>query len=260
MAGRLCIFLLVALVLAVGVPSGFGEAPPEGPVQSGEATTAIEPPVSVEPIEPIGPVRAEAESPVEVAPPAELNPLAEAEPPVKVEPSLSVEPPVKAEPVEMISYKDGLVGANITNEAVGAVISQIGSKAGFKTDINKDVYNKKITTSFKGLDVMSAIRRVLDLAGDNNYFVFYDSKGNVSSVKINKETRAGAGTIQKPSSRPTERQTTRSGFSPPKKASRRTPSRPSQPPDQQLPPELYEEPLDEDQGFQSEPDDADNWN
>jgi type II secretory pathway component GspD/PulD (secretin) len=90
------------------------------------------------------------------------------------------------EPV--IEVKDGKLSVDLADAEIGSVISEIAHKLNFQVEINRTVYNKKVTTRFSDLDVEQGMRRLLTLAKENNYLFRYDTAGKLSKVELYAET------------------------------------------------------------------------
>jgi type II secretory pathway component GspD/PulD (secretin) len=114
-----------------------------------------------------------------------IQPVPNISPPAA--PQVQPQPEVPArEPV--IEVRDGKLSVDLADAEIGSVISEIAHKLNFQVEINRTVYNKKVTTRFSDLDVEQGIRRLLTLAKENNYLFRYDTAGKLSKVELYAET------------------------------------------------------------------------
>jgi type II secretory pathway component GspD/PulD (secretin) len=114
-----------------------------------------------------------------------IQPVPNISPPAA--PQVQPQPEVPArEPV--IEVRDGKLSVDLADAEIGSVISEIAHKLNFQVEINRTVYNKRVTTRFSDLDVEQGIRRLLTLAKENNYLFRYDTAGKLSKVELYAET------------------------------------------------------------------------
>jgi len=84
------------------------------------------------------------------------------------------------------------LSVDITDTQIGKVLEEIGAQAGFEVVISKSIYDKKLSTSFKSIDMERGLVRLLRLVGETNYFVHYDSRGIISRLEVNAGPEAPA--------------------------------------------------------------------
>jgi hypothetical protein len=231
---------MVALLLLFGV-FGAGafaqeaeDAAPEEEAASAGETAPLE-----------GPAAGEVQVSEEPVQPEAVQPVATAAPPIEL--------------------KDSLLSVNLKDATVGTVINEIGRKAGFKPNINPSVSNKLVSTSFKDLKLEKGIGRILSLAGAGNFMIKTDSAGKITSLRVFEEpatvratTAPGAQPprVSAPATRAPSRQPVRPFFRGARRPVTPTPpAAPQAPSEEELHPELFEEPAEgeeepqEDEGF-----------
>lgn len=102
-----------------------------------------------------------------------------------------------------IEVKEDLLTVDLLNADFGKVLKEIGSKKGFKVEINREVSQKKITTKFRDIDLERGILRLLTLMKEKNYTIHYDSAGAVSFVDVfGASAPAAPAKTQTPATRP----------------------------------------------------------
>lgn len=90
--------------------------------------------------------------------------------------------PVK--PVMKIEVNDGLLSVEITDAEFGNVIKEIAEKAKFKVELSSDIALKKITVSFKDLDVERGVRRLLTVIREKDFTISYNAAGLIDKLEI----------------------------------------------------------------------------
>jgi len=103
-------------------------------------------------------------------------------------PSAGVSAPAPQPKQDPIEIKDGLISAVVKDETLGSVMASIAYKTKINVHIHPALTGKKVTTNFTGLDLDQGMRRILALAGAANYRVLYDEKGQISALKVYKES------------------------------------------------------------------------
>ena len=98
--------------------------------------------------------------------------------------SAESEQPEPPKQVLVVEVSNGLLSLELANVEFGQAIKAIAEKADFSVEGSGDVFRKKLTTKFSGLDVERGITRLLTLVKESNYMLHYDSKGAVSSLEI----------------------------------------------------------------------------
>jgi hypothetical protein len=88
----------------------------------------------------------------------------------------------------VVEVKDGKLSVDLADAEIGSVINEIAKKMNFQVEINREVYSKKVTTRFSGLDVEKGIKRLLRLAKEHNFLFRYDASGKLSKVQLYAET------------------------------------------------------------------------
>jgi|Deesub1362A_J573_1020465.scaffolds.fasta_scaffold00013_134 hypothetical protein len=83
-----------------------------------------------------------------------------------------------------ININNDRLSVELENVAFGRVLTEIAMKAGFQVDISSDVYEKKLSTRFKDMDIQRGIRRLLSLINEKNYFIYYDSEGSIRKLEV----------------------------------------------------------------------------
>lgn len=99
--------------------------------------------------------------------------------------------PVK--PVMKIEVNDGLLSVEISDAEFGNVIKEIAEKAKFKAEISSDVAVKKISTTFKDIEVERGVRRLLTIMKEKDFTISYDTAGLIDKLEI-----YGGGVISRP--------------------------------------------------------------
>lgn len=105
--------------------------------------------------------------------------FSQAEPPAV---SVATEEPPRT--VLSIDVKDNNLSVELRDAEFGKVMDVIAEKAGFTVGLFGDVYSKKISTSFKNIDMERGILRLLLLLKEKNYSIYYDPKGLISKLEI----------------------------------------------------------------------------
>ena len=93
-------------------------------------------------------------------------------------------PAQETKPLSRIEFSGGRLSVELVDAGFGDVMKEIAAQSGIKVEISGGVSGKKLTTSFKGLDLERGIARLLSLVQEKNYLVRYDSAGAVSKVEI----------------------------------------------------------------------------
>ncbi|KAF0144737.1 MAG: hypothetical protein FD156_1566 [Nitrospirae bacterium] len=99
--------------------------------------------------------------------------------------------PVK--PVMKIEVNDGLLSVELSDAEFGNVIKEIAEKAKFKTEISNDVAVKKISTTFKDIEVERGVRRLLTIMKEKDFTISYNTAGLIDKLEI-----YGGGVISRP--------------------------------------------------------------
>ncbi|MBI4691743.1 MAG: hypothetical protein HY754_16000 [Nitrospirae bacterium] len=94
---------------------------------------------------------------------------------------ISVEP---VKPVMNIEVKDSLMSVDISDMAFADVMKEIAEKAKFKVEISGEIANKKITTSFKDVDIERGLRRMLTILKEKNFTISYTAEGLIDKLEI----------------------------------------------------------------------------
>ncbi|MFA4829598.1 MAG: hypothetical protein WC855_04225 [Thermodesulfovibrionales bacterium] len=103
--------------------------------------------------------------------------------------------PVKS--VMKIEVNDGLLSVEITDAEFGNVIKEIAEKAKFKAEISSDVALKKISTTFKNIEVERGVRRLLTIMKEKDFTISYNTAGLIDKLEI-----YGGGVISRPVGNP----------------------------------------------------------
>ncbi|MBI5206107.1 MAG: hypothetical protein HZA11_14430 [Nitrospirae bacterium] len=90
--------------------------------------------------------------------------------------------PVK--PVMKIEVNDGLLSVELSDAEFGNVIKEIAEKAKFKAEISNDVAVKKISTTFKDIEVERGVRRLLTIMKEKDFTISYDTAGLIDKLEI----------------------------------------------------------------------------
>jgi hypothetical protein len=88
----------------------------------------------------------------------------------------------------VVEVKDDKLSVDLADAEIGSVISEIAKKMNFQVEINREVYSKKVTTRFSGLDVGAGIKRLLTLVQEHNYLFRYDASGKLNKIELYAET------------------------------------------------------------------------
>ena len=99
--------------------------------------------------------------------------------------------PVK--PVMKIEVNDGLLSVELSDAEFGNVIKEIAEKAKFKAEISSDVALKKISTTFKNIEVERGVRRLLTIMKEKDFTISYNTAGLIDKLEI-----YGGGGISRP--------------------------------------------------------------
>ncbi|MDO9289357.1 MAG: hypothetical protein Q7T83_11280 [Thermodesulfovibrionales bacterium] len=103
--------------------------------------------------------------------------------------------PVKS--VMKIEVNDGLLSVEISDAEFGNVIKEIAEKAKFKAEISSDVALKKISTTFKDIEVERGVRRLLTIMKEKDFTISYNTAGLIDKLEI-----YGGGVISRPVGNP----------------------------------------------------------
>jgi len=106
---------------------------------------------------------------------------AETQAPVESHEDIPAEP-VKS--VQSIELSNGLLSVELANVEFGKVIKEIAEKVKFKVDVASDVSHRKISTTFKGVDVEKGIRRLLTIIREKDFTISYNSAGDIERLDI----------------------------------------------------------------------------
>lgn len=90
--------------------------------------------------------------------------------------------PVK--PVMKIEVNGGLLSVEISEAEFGNVIKEIAEKAKFKAEISSDVALKKISTTFKDIEVERGVRRLLTIMKEKDFVISYNMAGLIDKIEI----------------------------------------------------------------------------
>lgn len=90
--------------------------------------------------------------------------------------------PVKS--VMKIEVNDGLLSVEISDAEFGNVIKEIAEKAKFKAEISSDVALKKISTTFKDIEVERGVRRLLTIMKEKDFTISYNTAGVIDKLEI----------------------------------------------------------------------------
>ena len=121
---------------------------------------------------------------------------------------MPVQPPaeIPVEPVKtltIIEIKDGLLSVELSDANFGSVMKEIAEKVKFKLEISNTVASKKISTSFKEVEIERGIRRLFTVINEKDFTISYGAGGFIDKIEI-------FGGNQKPPSTPLKKpQTTR---------------------------------------------------
>lgn len=90
--------------------------------------------------------------------------------------------PVKS--VMKIEVNDGLLSVEISDAEFGNVIKEIAEKAKFKAEISSDVAVKKISTTFKDIEVERGVRRLLTIVKEKDFTISYNTAGLIDKIEV----------------------------------------------------------------------------
>ncbi|MBI4684663.1 MAG: hypothetical protein HY755_05650 [Nitrospirae bacterium] len=87
-------------------------------------------------------------------------------------------------PIMNIDVKDRMLSVELLDAEIGDVIDNIAEKVGFQAEISVEVNHKKISTTFKDVEIEKGIRRLLTLIKENDYTLYYTPDGLISKIDI----------------------------------------------------------------------------
>ncbi len=93
-------------------------------------------------------------------------------------------PVIPVKEVMGIEVKNGLLSVELSDAEFGKVIKEISEKANFKLDISSDVVYKKISTTFKDINIAKGIRRMLNLIKEKDFTISYTEAGLIDKLEI----------------------------------------------------------------------------
>ncbi len=114
------------------------------------------------------------------------------------------ETPAAPEPpkaVISIEINNNQLSVDLENADFGAAVRAIAEKAKFRIEGSGEVFNRKITTKFSGLDVDQGVARLLSLVKESNYLIHYDTGGKINRLEIFRTAGGAAGNVQQPGMR-----------------------------------------------------------
>ena len=131
-----------------------------------------------------------------------MPPIENAAPPTEEEAG----PPQEEEkPKFFIEVREGLLSVELEDAEFGRAFSEIAKQAGFGLEINPEVNSKKLSTSFKGIDMEKGILRMLNLIREKNYSIYYGKDGKISKIEVTgggTVSPSGRGTMPPPTQQP----------------------------------------------------------
>jgi hypothetical protein len=80
-------------------------------------------------------------------------------------------------------YRNRL-SVELQNAEFGSVMDKIAGKAGFDVSVSKEIYDKKLNTSFKDIEIQRGINRLLGLISQKNFFIYYGPDGEISKIEV----------------------------------------------------------------------------
>lgn len=92
--------------------------------------------------------------------------------------------PAAPREVLAIEVKDDLLSVELENAEFGKVLRQIGEKKGFKVEVKGDVAYRKLSTTFRNVDLERGVQRLLTLVQEKNYSFHFDSAGALNFVDV----------------------------------------------------------------------------
>lgn len=89
---------------------------------------------------------------------------------------------------QKVEVEGGLLTVGIKDAEFGKVLEEIAGKAGFEAEIDRSSYTKRLNTSFERVGIERGVLRLLTLANEKNYFIYYDSEGMISKIEVYGQT------------------------------------------------------------------------
>lgn len=94
------------------------------------------------------------------------------------------------------------LSVELRDAEVGEVLENIAQEVGFEVHISSTVYPRKVSVSFRGMDIERGISRLLKLVGQKNFTVRYGPEGEIVEVIVMGSKPSSFVAPQKASSRP----------------------------------------------------------
>jgi len=89
------------------------------------------------------------------------------------------------------------LSVDFDNMPFGEIIEAVSQKAGFKVHVTggSAALAKKVTTKYTDLELEEGIKRLFSLVKESNYLINYDTKGNISELKIINSKASSTGAV-----------------------------------------------------------------
>ncbi len=114
--------------------------------------------------------------------------------------------------VSNINVHDNSLSVELADAEFGAVLQTIAQQSGFRVVMAGDVFNRKLSTKFEGMELERGLMRLFNLIREKNYAIKYDTKGKISLIEVFQGTASAMPGKLQPVMRP---QVQRPAFIPP---------------------------------------------
>lgn len=114
--------------------------------------------------------------------------------------------------VSNINVQNNSLSVELADAEFGAVLQTIAQQSGFRVVMAGDVFNRKLSTKFEGMELERGLMRLFNLIREKNYAIKYDTKGKISLIEVFQGTASAMPGKLQPVARP---QVQRHPFIPP---------------------------------------------
>jgi len=94
-----------------------------------------------------------------------------------------------------VMLENNHLSVDFDNVTIGEIIQAVSQKAGFKVQGGSAALGMKVKTKFTDLELEEGIKRLFSLVKESNYLINYDTKGNISELRIINIKASGTGAV-----------------------------------------------------------------
>jgi len=87
-----------------------------------------------------------------------------------------------------VEVKDGLLSVEVSGVEFGKIMEEVSRQTGIEMAISPDIASLRLSTSFKGLEIEGAIKRMLNLIGQKNYTIHFAEGGMIKKIEVSATT------------------------------------------------------------------------